>query len=161
MSRQESLLNLASPNISMPPTPSIEVGDPHHDTSSTHSADQTINDLLSTSTTHAGPSVQLVSRLSTTVRRLEAEKSSYQDELKRLSVQRDEARDEVVTLMREVEGVRANEKRLGELEEKGRRYEAVLEMLGEKEEEIEELKEGMGELRGLYRELVERKMPAG
>ncbi|KAK1808314.1 hypothetical protein LTR12_017329 [Friedmanniomyces endolithicus] len=166
LSRQESALSLlASPTGTMPPTPSIEINQPNFDDddNDSQSPQRTINDLISTSTTAAGPSVQLVERMSATIRALESSKSNFQDELLRLSTQRDEARDEVVALMREVEGVAKEQASIGVLEKESgemkRRYEALLEMLGEKEEEVEGLRGDVGELKRMYRELVEEKMP--
>jgi chromosome segregation ATPase len=118
-----------------------------------------INDLLSHATIPAGPSVQLVERLSLTVRRLESERASSKDELTRITAQRDEARQEVVELMREVEAKRAGDERIAKLEEEVReldaRYQASLEMLGEKSELVEELKADVQDLKAMYRELVE------
>ncbi|KAK0878890.1 hypothetical protein LTR87_007340 [Friedmanniomyces endolithicus] len=149
----------------MPPTPSIEIDQPNFDDddNNSQSPQRTLNDLISTSTTAAGPSVQLVERMSATIRALESSKSNFQDELLRLSTQRDEARDEVVALMREVEGVSKEKSSIHVLEKESgemrRRYEALLEMLGEKEEEVEGLRGDVGELKRMYRELVEEKMP--
>ena len=131
-----------------------------------NSPDRTINDIVSTSTIPAaGPSVQLVERMSAAVRRLESEKAASKDELARLSSQRDSARDEVVSLMREVEVKRDAEARVGvverEMRELNGRYEASLEMLGEREEEVEELRSDVRDLKRLYRELVEEKMGSG
>ncbi|KAK5739040.1 hypothetical protein LTR17_005558 [Elasticomyces elasticus] len=163
LSRQESSLSLVtSPTGGMPPTPSIEIDHPNFDSGS-NSPERTINDLMSTSTAAAGPSVQLVERLSTAVRRLESEKATHREELLRLSSQRDESRDEMVRLMRELEGVKSQEGKVETLRtEQGelrRRYEALLEMLGEKEEEVESLKGDVGELKAMYRALVEEKLP--
>ncbi|KAK0972595.1 hypothetical protein LTS01_014861 [Friedmanniomyces endolithicus] len=166
LSRQESALSLlTSPTGTMPPTPSIEIDQPNFDDddNNSQSPQRTLNDLISTSTTAAGPSVQLVERMSATIRALESSKSNFQDELLRLSTQRDEARDEVVALMREVEGVSKEKSSIHVLEKESgemrRRYEALLEMLGEKEEEVEGLRGDVGELKRMYRELVEEKMP--
>lgn len=159
LSRQDSTFSLTSPADMVPPTPSIEIDDhePFPD-----SPDRTINDLVSTSATSAGPSVQLVERMSAAVRRLESEKAGFKDEISRLSSQRDSARDEVVTLMREVDEKRGQEAKVtelgGEMETLKGRYEASLEMLGEREEEAEELRADVQELKRLYRELVEEKM---
>ena len=124
--------------------------------------DRTINDLISVSTAAAGPSVQLVERMSAAVRRLESEKAVHKDELSRLSSQRDESREQVVSLMKEAEEKRAWERRVKELEEslKGveERYLTTLEMLGEKSERVEELKADVQDLKGMYRELVESTM---
>ena len=158
ISRQESTFSFTSPSDNnIPPTPSIEIDEePFPD-----SPDRTINDLVSTSSP-AGPSVQLVERMSAAVRRLESEKAGFKDEITRLSSQRDSARDEVVSLMREVEEKRAADAKvevLGrELDTLKGRYEASLEMLGEREEEVEELRGDVRELKRLYRELVEEKM---
>ncbi|OQO12160.1 hypothetical protein B0A48_02800 [Cryoendolithus antarcticus] len=162
LSRQESILS-----FSVPPTPDLEQ-EPDFDPAepTPHPSPQnTVADLMSTSTSAAGPSVQLVSRMSAAVRRLEGEKSSFKDELSLLRSQRDEARGEIVALMREVEGVRGEGKRIEELEkqlsEVRRRYEACLQLVGEREEEVEELKADVVELKGLYRELVEKKVGGG
>ncbi|KAK3672543.1 hypothetical protein LTR78_007593 [Recurvomyces mirabilis] len=157
ISRQESTLSLDTPD--MPPTPSIEVDQPDFDDAS-HSPQRTINDLVSTSTAAAGPSVQLIERMSAAVRRLESEKATFKDEISRLSRQRDEARDEVVELMREVDGNRTKETAAQDVEQTKQRYEASLEMLGEREEEVQELKQDMAEMKRMYRELVEQKLPA-
>lgn len=69
----------------------------------------TIGDLVSASTVHAGPSVQLVERMSASIRRLETEKAAHKDEMARVLAQRDEARDQVVVLVRETEARRVEE----------------------------------------------------
>ena len=163
ISRQESTISLETPG-GIPPTPSIEVENQLEAYPETpHSPERTMNDLVSTSmTAAAGPSVQLVERMSAAVRRLESEKAAFKDELARLSSQRDSARDEVVSLMREVEAKRDAETKAETIERKmselKNRYEASLEMLGEREEEVDELKADMKEMKRLYRELVEEKM---
>ncbi|KAF3923536.1 hypothetical protein AA313_de0201193 [Arthrobotrys entomopaga] len=117
-----------------------------------------INDMLSVSTVAAGPSVQLVERMSATVRRLEGEMASSREELLRMTAQRDEARAEVVGLMTEVDEKRSLEERVGTLEaslaEKESVYEATLIMLGEKSEEAEELKNDVADLKQMYKDLV-------
>ncbi|GAB7361010.1 hypothetical protein MBLNU230_g1053t1 [Neophaeotheca triangularis] len=158
LSRQESCQSLSThtPNEG-PPTPSV---DAEADNFGTSTPPLPLDELVSTTTSGAGPSVQLVERLSTAVRRLESEKAATRDELSRLSSQRDQARDEVVALMREVEASRETGKKVEglekELAETKRRYEASLEMLGEREEQVEELKGDIGEMKRLYRELVEK-----
>ena len=137
--------------------PSIDIDD--MDRESTSSPHRTVNELISVSTAGAGPSVQLVERMSAAVRRLESEKASNKEELSRIQGQRDEARQEVVTLMREVEGLKGSSDKVTQLEEeikevKGK-FEAALEMLGEKSEEAEELKNDVQDLKKLYRELVD------
>lgn len=124
--------------------------------------DRTIYDMISGSTAGAGPSVQLVERMSAAVRRLESEKAASREELGRMCAQRDEARDQVVDLIREAEGKRAADQRAGALEKEvasvRERYLTTLEMLGEKSEAVEELKADVVDLKELYRELVERTM---
>ncbi|RPA96995.1 hypothetical protein L873DRAFT_1163420 [Choiromyces venosus 120613-1] len=115
-------------------------------------------DMISVSTVAAGPSVQLVERMSSTIRRLESELTAIREEMETAQVQRDEARREVVDMVREVEVSRAAEKRVveleGEVEELKRREEYTLEMLGEKSELVDELRQDVLDLKGLYRDLV-------
>ena len=121
---------------------------------------QTLQDMVSVSTVAAGPSVQLVERMSAAIRRLESEKIAAREELARISRQRDEARAEIVTLMREIEQGRTAAQRTAELEKEledvRQRYETTLELLGEKSEEVEELKQDVADLKSMMRELVER-----
>ncbi|USP74567.1 hypothetical protein yc1106_01841 [Curvularia clavata] len=164
--RQDSIpYSMASLNgLTAPPpleTPSIHTLDPENmeafDTAS--SPHRTIADMLSVSTMAAGPSVQLVERMSAAVRRLESEKATHKEEVARLTAQRDEARNEVVKLMREVdeakkqgEKVEDLEKRLADMEN---RELTALEMLGEKTERVEELEADVRELKRMYRELAD------
>lgn len=152
------------PSTSVSVAPSINeigVGEEPLDRAPTESSSphRTINDLVSHSTVGAGPSVQLVERMSAAVRRLESEKAANKEEMARLISQRDEAREEVVSLMREVEEVRKEKEKMvateKELAEVRQRYEASLEMLGEKQEQCEELKNDVLDLKKIYRELVE------
>ncbi|KAH0556807.1 hypothetical protein GP486_005406 [Trichoglossum hirsutum] len=146
---------------SNPGTPSVHTAEPEEffdGVTSPASQHRTINDMISASTAGAGPSVQLVERMSAAVRRLESEKAATKEELARLSAQRDEAREEVVSLMREVEQKRAADEKVKELEEEmskmSGRYETTLEMLGEKSELVEELRADVADLKQMYRELV-------
>jgi uncharacterized protein involved in exopolysaccharide biosynthesis len=119
-----------------------------------------LQDMVSVSTVAAGPSVQLVERMSAAIRRLESEKVAAREELARISKQRDEARAEIVALMREVEGNKAAAKQLAALEaevaEVRERYETTLELLGEKSELVEELRADVEDVKAMYRDLVER-----
>jgi chromosome segregation ATPase len=163
--RQESATSLHYVNGSMPPSASISVApsldalDDHMDRDSTSSPHRTVNELISVSAVGAGPSVQLVERMSAAVRRLESEKADTKEEMARILAQRDEAREEVVSLMREVEAARGDKEKMAQLEEEVKsmkgRYDAALEMLGEKSEECEELKNDVLDLKKIYRELVE------
>jgi chromosome segregation ATPase len=135
-------------------TPSAFGGAPTHS--------RGINDIISESTVGAGPSVQLVERMSATVRRLESERAASKDELARITAQRDESRQQVVELMREVEEKRSSDTRVQELEQKlqeiDARYETTLELLGEKSEQVEELQADIADLKKIYRELVDSTM---
>lgn len=166
LSRQDSTNTVpqVSVNGSIAETPSVaDKDDDFFDGVHTPATpERTINDLISTSTAGAGPSVQLVERMSAAVRRLESEKASHKDELSRLSVQRDEAREQVVELMQDNEGKRKSDERVKALEEEvksiNERYLTTLEMLGEKSERAEELKADIVDLKSMYRELVESAM---
>ncbi len=143
-------------------TPSIHTDhdDFFENTISPSSPHQTLNDMVSVSTAGAGPSVQLVERMSSAVRRLESEKVATKEDIVRLSSQRDEARSEIVSLMREIEAKRAADARVSELEAEVKdlnaRYQTTLEMLGEKSELVDELKSDIDDIKAMYRELVER-----
>ncbi|KOS46107.1 hypothetical protein ACN38_g2901 [Penicillium nordicum] len=121
-----------------------------------------INDIISESTVGAGPSVQLVERMSATVRRLESERAGSKDELVRVTTQRDEARQQVVDLMRELEEKQLSDSRVqeleAELEDLDQRYQTTLEMLGEKSEQVDELNADIADLKKIYRELVDSTM---
>ena len=135
---------------SVPPTP----------TSNTQAASPRMNDLISTSTVGAGPSVQLVERMSANVRRLESEKAASKDEIARLTSQRDQSRTEVVNLMTEVDEKRRLEDRLKGLEEEHKgldeRHRTTLELLGEKSEQVQELKADILDVKQMYRQLADQ-----
>jgi hypothetical protein len=124
--------------------------------------ERTINDMFSASTAAAGPSVQLVERMSAAVRRLEIEKAESNDEMERLLAQRNEAREQVVTLMKETEDRKASSDRVALLEAEildlQQRYQTTLEMLGEKSERVEELQADISDMKQIYKEVLERTM---
>lgn len=157
-----SLSNLNGANISQ--APSIKAFDHDEGFDITSSPHQTINDMISVSTAGAGPSVQLVERMSAAVRRLESEKATFKEETARLIAQRDEARQEVVVLMREIEEKRAADEKLQKLEqdlkEMDERYQTTLELLGEKSERVDELMNDVADLKQMYRDLLLEKTPA-
>jgi len=146
----------------MSQTPSIHTYDHDEGFDNISSPHRTINDMISVSTVGAGPTVQLVERMSAAVRRLESEKATSKEEMARLVAQRDEAREEVVALMREIEEKRAADERVDKLEkelsEMDERYQTTLEMLGEKSERVEELTIDVADLKKIYRDLVDRTM---
>ena len=121
--------------------------------------ERTVNDMFSASTAAAGPSVQLVERMSAAVRRLESEKATSKDELDRLLAQRDEAREQVVTLMREVEEKRSGDAKIQNLEKEVKdvnlKLSTTLEMLGEKSELVEELRADIADMKEIYRSTLE------
>ena len=159
--RQDSMQSLAE-NGEGPDAPPIHTDhdDFFDNMASPSSPQQTLNDMVSVSTAGAGPSVQLVERMSSAVRRLESEKVATKEDLARLSAQRDEARAEIVSLMKEVGAKRAADIKVAELEAEvadiKARYETTLEMLGEKSEMVEELRSDIDDIKAMYRELVER-----
>lgn len=173
-SRRTSIQPARTPDTGTPPLlsqvngilvsqpPSIHTIDRDEAFENTSSPHRTINDMVSVSTIAAGPSVQLVERMSAAVRRLESEKAASKEEMARLTAQRDEARAEVVALMQEVEQKRVLEvtvdklrKQLADMDE---RYQTTLEMLGEKSEMVEELQNDVLDLKKIYRELVDSTM---
>jgi len=153
-----------SPSIEALPTPSsthpLDREDMFEGAETSSSPQQVMQDMVSVSTAGAGPSVQLVERMSAAIRRLESEKVAAREELARILRQRDEARAEIVALMREAEGSRAAVQRVAALEaevaEVNARYETTLELLGEKSELVDELKADVEDVKAMYRDLVER-----
>ncbi|CAD6447625.1 3e64f891-d055-4e2e-8ecd-a095b720ce09 [Sclerotinia trifoliorum] len=145
-----------------PQTPSLHTleNDDFFENHRSSSPQQTLHDIISTSTAGAGPTVQLVERMSSAVRKLESEKVATKEEVARLAAQRDEARTEIVALMKEIESKREVEMRVKELEEEVRgvkeRYEVTLELLGEKSEEVLELRGDVEDIKAMYKELVVR-----
>lgn len=168
--RQQSLASLKGlQNGGIPETPSIVTSQdadeyfnniPATPASQSHATSPRLHDLISTSTVGAGPSVQLVERMSANVRRLESEKAASKDEIARLTSQRDESRNEVVNLMREVEEKRKIEERLNALETEHKgledRHKTTLEMLGERSEQVEELKADILDVKQMYRQLADQ-----
>ena len=161
--------SMSNPPIAEPPAINFEADELSGlDTPSAYGAGHThqsrggINDIISESTVGAGPSVQLVERMSATVRRLESERAASKDELARITSQRDQAREQVVDLMREADQKRTSDARVQELEtrieELDQRYQTTLEMLGEKSEQVEELQADIADLKKIYRELVDSTM---
>lgn len=155
---------ILSPTIeALPSAPSIhplERSDTFDSAERSSSPQQIVQDMVSVSTVAAGPSVQLVEKLSAAIRRLETEKVAAREELARISGQRDEARAEIVSLMRGVDqGKKALEEvaRLqAEVAEVSERYETTLELLGEKSEMVDELKADVEDVKTMYRDLIER-----
>ncbi|KAL7794578.1 TATA element modulatory factor 1 TATA binding domain-containing protein [Trichoderma ceciliae] len=117
-------------------------------------------DMISVSTVAAGPSVQLVERMSAAIRRLEAEKVAAKEEMARICSQRDEARGDMVSLMKELEEAKAASAKVPELEKEvadlDTRYQTTLELLGEKSELVDELRADVDDVKTMYRELIER-----
>lgn len=155
---------ILSPTIeALPAAPSIhplERNDGYENNELSSSPQQIVQDMVSVSTVAAGPSVQLVEKLSAAIRRLESEKVATKEELTRILAQRDEARAEMVGLMREVENGRQAAEEVTKLQaqvaEVNERYETTLELLGEKSEMVEELKADVEDVKAMYRDLVER-----
>ena len=143
----------------VPRSPSAAPIDPDDAFDTTLSRPRTAADIISTGTTGAGPSVQLVERMSAAVRKLESEKAAAKEEHARVIAQRDEARKEVIALMTESEQKEELEVKVGKLEEElqkvDERYQTTLELLGEKSERVDELTNDVADLKQIYRELVE------
>lgn len=146
--------------LTSPPTHALEREDTFDSLDTPASPHNVMHDMMSVSTIAAGPSVQLVERMSAAIRRLESEKVTAKEELARISSQRDEARAEMVALMKGAEAGRTAAKRVDDLEKEvveiNERYQTTLEMLGEKSELVEELRADVQDVKAMYRDLVER-----
>lgn len=111
-------------------------------------------------TAAGGASLQLVSKMNTTIRRLESELAISRHELEKITKEKDNAYAEVVSLMSSNEEltVYKNEsvelkERLSKLEE---REHTALEMLGEKSEQVNELRADVTDLKQMYRQQIEQ-----
>ncbi|KAI0379693.1 TATA element modulatory factor 1 TATA binding-domain-containing protein [Hypomontagnella monticulosa] len=146
--------------LASPPSHPIDRDDVFDNLETPASPQNVLQDMMSVSTMTAGPSVQLVERMSSVIRRLESEKVAAKEELARISSQRDEARGEIVVLMKEVEAGKGARSKVEELEKEvvamNERYQTTLEMLGEKSELVEELRADVDDVKAMYRDLVER-----
>ncbi|KAF7549335.1 hypothetical protein G7046_g8381 [Stylonectria norvegica] len=146
-----------SPYAPSPPVPDRDDGPDDGDPSSPRNVAQ---DMISVSTVGAGPSVQLVERMSAAIRRLEGEKMAAREEMARVCGQRDEARSDMLGLMKDLEAAKTATTKVGVLEKEvdaiNSRYQTTLEMLGEKSELVEELRADVQDVKAMYRELVER-----
>ncbi|KAI1304724.1 TATA element modulatory factor 1 TATA binding-domain-containing protein [Xylaria venustula] len=146
--------------VASPPTHATDRDDVLESLERSASPQNVLQDMVSVSTMTAGPSVQLVERMSAAIRRLESEKVAAKEELTRISGQRDEARGEIVALIQELETSKAATKRVADLENEiadiNERYQTTLEMLGEKSELVEELRADVQDVKAMYRDLVER-----
>jgi DNA repair exonuclease SbcCD ATPase subunit len=158
-----SAVSLFSPMLDSLPTPTanpMDREDAFEGVETGSSPQNVMQDMVSVSTVAAGPSVQLVERMSAAIRRLESEKVTAKEELTRISSQRDEARAEIVTLMKEMESSKAATQRVADLEAEvadvNARYETTLELLGEKSELVEELRADVDDVKAMYRDLIER-----
>ncbi|KAI0966997.1 TATA element modulatory factor 1 TATA binding-domain-containing protein [Xylaria arbuscula] len=146
--------------VASPPTHATDRDDVLEGLERSASPQNVLQDMVSVSTMTAGPSVQLVERMSAAIRRLESEKVGAKEELARISGQRDEARGEIVALIQELETSKTATKRVANLENEiadiNERYQTTLEMLGEKSELVEELRADVQDVKAMYRDLVER-----
>ncbi|KAI8947123.1 hypothetical protein F4801DRAFT_25533 [Xylaria longipes] len=146
--------------VASPPTQAIDRDDVLEGLERSASPQNVLQDMVSVSTMTAGPSVQIVERMSAAIRRLESEKIAAKEDLARISGQRDEARAEIVALIQELETSKTATKRVADLEhevaEINERYQTTLEMLGEKSELVEELRADVQDVKAMYRDLVER-----
>lgn len=101
-----------------------------------------------------GPSIQVIGRMSSQVRKLTSEVSNLKEELVRVGSEKDEASREVVRLMTENDDLLESKTKLDAVEERldamEKRESQALEMLGEKEEKINELRADIADMKELY-----------
>lgn len=106
-----------------------------------------------------GASIQLVGRMSRTIRTLESELSSVKMDLTRATTREEEATKEVLRLVKEsgeLEAIKESSRKMTQrIEELENREKVALEMLGEKAERVEELKADVEDMKEMYREQIE------
>lgn len=106
-----------------------------------------------------GPSIQLISKLSSKILRLETELGTVKEESKKAGREKNELRAEIARLMGKVEELEVYEEKNKELESEitslREREKVSLELLGEKSELVEELRNDVLDLKEMLREQVE------
>lgn len=106
-----------------------------------------------------GASIQLVGRMSRTIRTLESELSSVKMDLARATNREEEATKEVLRLVSEGQELQkikeSSDKMSQRIEELEKREKVALEMLGEKAERVEELKADVEDMKEMYRTQIE------
>lgn len=107
-----------------------------------------------------GKNVQLLSRLSGNIRRLEVEILGLKEENQRLAADKDEAQRQIVANQSVLEGTEELKKKIEtleqEIEAKSEREKTLLEVIGEKSETVEELKADVVDLKDLCRQQVQQ-----
>lgn len=116
-------------------------------------------DNNSISTVGAGPSIQLVNRMSRTIRSLESELSNVKQELTRMTMSKDEAVKDISRLMQETEALAPYKAQVDEMEKKiedmSVREQTALEMLGEKSEQVQELRADVDDIKSMFKQQIE------
>lgn len=116
-------------------------------------------DNASVSTVGAGPSIQLVNRMSRTIRGLESELANVKQDLAGMTSAKDEAVKDVARLMQEageLEGYKAQVEELERrIEEMSVREQTALEMLGEKSEQVNELRADVADIKDMFQQQIE------
>lgn len=124
-----------------------------------HSRDSKADNNSSIHTLNAGPSMQLMGKMNTAIRRLESELASVRQDLLSMTKSKDEACQEVLTLMRENDQLSSYRKKSEELEASVKalevREQTTLEMLGERSELVQELRADVDDLKTMYRQQIE------
>ncbi|KAF5113171.1 hypothetical protein DV495_002280 [Geotrichum candidum] len=130
-------------------------------TSSIHTRDEGSArfDKESVSTIGAGPSIQLVNRMSRSIRSLESELANAKQDLARMELSRDEAVKDLSQLMKELEELNKYKAQVTELESKiaemSLREQTALEMLGEKSEQVQELRADVMDIKTMFQQQIE------
>uniref|UniRef100_A0A060T432 ARAD1A13948p n=1 Tax=Blastobotrys adeninivorans TaxID=409370 RepID=A0A060T432_BLAAD len=108
----------------------------------------------------SGPSIQLVGKMNTTIRRIESELASVQQELADANKAKEDACNQVVELLKQNEELSKKATDTTKLEEKvhalEKREQTALEMLGEKSEQVNELRADVDDLKAMYRQQIEQ-----
>ncbi|GME94605.1 unnamed protein product [[Candida] boidinii] len=111
-------------------------------------------------TGNGGTNIQMITKLSAHVRRLEMELITAKEELTELNKEKTEASNEIIKLIKENERVVELKLQLDDYESKidelNRNYETTLIILGEKSERVEELNADVEDLKDLLRQQVQQ-----
>ncbi|ODV66680.1 hypothetical protein HYPBUDRAFT_110429 [Hyphopichia burtonii NRRL Y-1933] len=138
---------------------SSNLNDDYDDSFSSHlkSGNQSISGLMPNS---GNNNIQLISKMSSNIRRLEIELNTLKEENSKLSSEKEQAQQELLKKLKltdEVENLNATIDNLKtEIDNKSAKELTMLQLIGEKSEQVEELKADVLDLKDLCRQQVQQ-----
>lgn len=123
-------------------------------------ADSTSSNTPVRSTSGATKNIQIISKMSSNIRRLEMEILTLQEENEELVKEKEQAQQEIMALFdaqKDVSDLKARTEELAqELEKKRKTEDTLMVLVGEKSEQVEELRADVADLKDLMRQQVQQ-----